>query len=470
MNSDKSIKKIGTSNLTLLLAASSLIFQACGSTNYSSVNTVTQSQAAGTFAIPPKVDVVVVEDDTGSMFEPYTTISSQLQSFVTSLDAQNWNYHFTTVPLTNAFYNLQATASKQDINWGSYWTPPFAGDPMSDSAQESLNSSIFSTLTSYSGLNFPTFNGFINQSQINNSLNGYEPGFINLISSFQNQIRQESGSPTNFLRSDALLAVIFVGNGNDTSYVNYCYRSDGVEAPCEQVINTACNPNLTPSEVYNDISQTTVGSCNPAAAGYASCEATIATEEAAWNAKQCQSANLSQTYFQQQLAQVSPNLKVYSADAEESYRTSAGCNGGYSSVGSRYQAMASAFGGNSYDICSTQLPTILSNIQSDLTTVVLNYITSYVVISPNIQPDPSTIIVQKYIAGNSGNAVNIPQSATNGWTYVGLQTENLITYPSPMDQQTGYMIQMHGTATLQGNDTAYVTWKTPGGQSGSTTQ
>jgi hypothetical protein len=32
------------------------------------------------------------------------------------------------------------------------------------------------------------------------------------------------------------------------------------------------------------------------------------------------------------------------------------------------------------------------------------------------------------------------------------------------------MLQLNGSAKLQGNDIAYVTWKTPSGQAGSTTQ
>lgn len=471
MDGKKTYKKIGTPNLVLLLGAASLAFQACGSSTYSNVNSVTTSDAPGTFSIPPKVDVVLVEDDTGRMAEPYTSISSELTTFVDNLDSEGWNYHFTSVPLTNSNYTFQATASKQDVNWGSYWTAPFPGDPQSDSVSESLNASIFSTLTSYAGLNFPIFNAFVTQAEINNSETGSEPGFSNLENSFNNQIQGYSGYPTNFLRSDAMLAVIFVGTGNDTSYVNYCFGPDGTWRPCEQVISNACNPNLTPQQVYQDISKANIQTCNPASSSYSTCAAQQQQQMTAFNASQCQSAALSQSYYQQIFSQISPNLKVYAAVAAETYRTSGECLGnGYTSIGSRYQAMASAFGGTSYDICSASLPSILSDIQSDLTSIVLNYITSYVVVSPNQQPDPSTIVVQKYIGGSSSDAVTIPQSSTNGWTYVGYQTENLITYPTPMDQQTGYMIQLNGSAKLQGNDIAYITWKTPSGQAGTTTQ
>jgi hypothetical protein len=254
--------------------------------------------------------------------------------------------------------------------------------------------------------------------------------------------------------------------------VNQCFASDGSWRPCENVITTACSSNLTPSEVYHDISQASISVCNPASGTttYNNCLAAVKSQEAAFNAGQCQSAALSQTYYQQMLAQLSPNLKVYSAVAANSNWSQAGCLNGYASVGTRYQAMASAFGGTSYDVCTVALPTILSDIQADLTTIVLNYITSYVVVSATTQPDPSTIVVEKYIGGSSSDTVTIPQSTTNGWSYIGLTTQNLITYPTPMNQKTGYMIQLNGSAKLQGNDIAYVTWKTPSGQAGSTTQ
>jgi hypothetical protein len=427
------LKKI----LGALIVASSLALSACGSQNYQSTETTSQSQAPGTFAVAPKIDIILVEDDTGSMFEPYTQISTEVSNFITAMGAQNWDYHFAIIPLTTNTPFTQALASQHDVNWGSYWQAPYPGAPESASVADSLPSSIFTILspqqnggTTYSGLSAPYFDGYVQDTNINNSLNGAEPGFINLTTQIQTQI-----ASAGFVRKDATLAVIFVGNGNDTSYVNFCKRADNVEVPCEQVAVPVCTTTQPPFIISSN------------------------------GSSQCQSAQLSFNYFETQLNQFKAGVRIYSADAMET--TYGGCDGGNATQGARYQELAAATGGTSYDVCSQPLTNILSDVQNNLSQVVLSYVQSYVVVDPSIAPDPTTIQVQRYIGGNSSDAVTIPQSATNGWSYIGYQTENLITSPIAMDSQTGYMIQLNGTAQLTGQDTAFVTYKYPNGTAGS---
>src|SRR4051794_33044980 len=57
-------------------------------------------QGPANFMIPPKVDILLVEDDTGSAYEVYPTISQQLPVFLNQLQAETWDYHFATTPLT----------------------------------------------------------------------------------------------------------------------------------------------------------------------------------------------------------------------------------------------------------------------------------------------------------------------------------------------------------------------------------
>jgi hypothetical protein len=427
MKREMNFKSLGR----LGLLAAPLFLAACGSQNYTAIATTSSTQAPGTFSIAPKVDIIVVEDDTGSMFEPYTSISTQLDSFVSSLDAQNWDYHFGIVPLTTSRAFTQAIASKQDVNWGSLWTAPYPGATMSETQTESLPSYLFTTLMPYSGLNFPIFSGYIQNSQINNSLNGYEPGFSNVTSTFQQYI---AGS--GFHRKDALLSVIFIGNGNDTSNVNFCRRADNVLVPCEQVAVPVCN-NTTPPFTYN-------GSAT------------------------CQSAALSYNYYENLFAQQASLLRVYAAVAATT-NFNGTCDSGNATQGARYQELAANFGGQSYDICSQPLSSVLSGIQQNLTTTVMSYTKSYVVVDPSLAPDPTTIQVQKYVGGNPSDAVTIPQDPNNGWTYVGLETNfNTITSPVPMDPQTGYMIELHGSAVLQGLDTAYIIYKNSNGTQSTT--
>ena len=426
--------------LSALAILSILSATGCGSQNYQNVATASQSQAPGSFAIAPKVDILMVEDDTGSMFEPYNQISTEAEAFVNALDSQNWNYHFGVVPLTTDRAFSQAVASKQDVNWGSSWVAPYPGATESDTAPDSLSASIFSTLTA-SGMGFPIFDGFVQNGDINNSLNGSEPAFINLLTAFQTRL-----PGTGFLRKDAMLAVIFVGNGNDTSYVNFCRRADNLQVPCEQLSTV---PNTNPP--------VSMPSCNNTSPPFT------------YNgSSQCKSAALSYNYFQQKFLQQSQSLRVYSADAEQTSYGS--CAGGNATEGARYQTMAAGFGGTSYDVCSQSLSNILAGIQSNLTTTVLNFVKSYVVVDPSVEPDPTSIQVQKYVGGNASDAVTIPQDATNGWTYIGYQQNiDVVTAPVAENAQSGYMIQLHGSAQLQGQDTAYIVYKTSTGQTGTTT-
>lgn len=66
------------------------------------------------------------------------------------------------------------------------------------------------------------------------------------------------------------------------------------------------------------------------------------------------------------------------------------------------------------------------------------------VVLPN-QPQPATITLRI-------NGATIPQSSTNGWTYIGNSTRNIkMAYPNPGDDQpavskAGYMLQLNGAS------------------------
>ena len=67
--------------------------------------------------------------------------------------------------------------------------------------------------------------------------------------------------------------------------------------------------------------------------------------------------------------------------------------------------------------------------------------------------------------GIGARIVSVPQDATNGWTYAGYVSNVFaIDYPIPMDQASGYAIELHGSAELMGNDTAKVDFKPQGWQ------
>ena len=109
--------------------------------------------------------------------------------------------------------------------------------------------------------------------------------------------------------------------------------------------------------------------------------------------------------------------------------------------------LASGLGGASFDLCNGGLPSVLNDIHNSLQTVVQTVEFNFVVISETDEPDPNSIVLTK-------NGVTIPQSATNGWTYIGYQTNHATSdYPTVGNYRTGYMVQLNGSAKFKGSDT-----------------
>jgi hypothetical protein len=391
-----------------------LTLSGCGKQNFVISSKVEAQTAPGSFTIPAKVDILLVEDDTGSMNEIYPMVSSATPSFLTALEAKGWDYHFATIPLTT-YRNLdQVTASHYDGNWGSAWIAPFPG--ATQFGPGTVDSSVFRTTDNYYGFLQP---GEIQQT------NGKEWGFDNMVNSMIN-IRNGS---SNFIRDDAMLVVLDVGNGNDTSRVNFCDRGDGVIVSCDDLGNSPCSS--------TDMSQ--------------------------WGAPgaTCASGALSFNYYKSAFVTAankpsSTMFRFYAAVANRRDRTLT-CQGANSDIGTRYQQMSSAFNGKSYDICSgsTAMTAALDSLSNDLQSVRLSFETRYLPISQ--EPDVSTIVVTR----NDG--VVIPQSSSNGWTYAGYVNNGYqIDYPVSMNQFSGYAIELHGSYKLTGSQTANVSY-TPNG-------
>ena len=130
---------------------------------------------------------------------------------------------------------------------------------------------------------------------------------------------------------------------------------------------------------------------------------------------------------------------------------------------SRYEQIAHDFGTTPIDICSNTLSQSLDQVSDDLRVVKMNYRRIYLIVGT--RPNVSSIKVTKYVGGNAGNAQEIPQDPVNGWTYscptcssTGYGTVYTIDQPVNMDQESGYVISLHGSARLWGNDTANITY------------
>src|SRR6185437_15456808 len=108
------------------------------------IATTQVNAAPGALQIKPKVDIVLVEDDTGRIQDNYNQISSNVQSFMNNLGSQGWNYHYATLRLTTPEGVSQAASSTEDPNWanaagGSQWTPAYPGAPSGSTNEDMLN-------------------------------------------------------------------------------------------------------------------------------------------------------------------------------------------------------------------------------------------------------------------------------------------------------------------------------------------
>jgi hypothetical protein len=407
------MKKWMKNGLFWILATSTLV--GCGKQGFLVDTATIQQKAPGNFVIPPKIDLLLAEDDTGSIKEIYSSIAQQLPVFLNNLQNKQWDYHFATIPLTTDRAFNQVTASRYDSNWGSSWLPPFPG--ASWDAPGMVDSSVFRFPSQYSG--------FLPAGYASNGVNGVEMGLNNINFALGN--RTEG---TNFLRDDALLVVLVIGNGEDTSGVNLCPRSgDNLMVPCEQASRPLCTDLSEMGDPY----------------------------------ARCGSQAMSLNYYKGELQALKPDPKQFQMHAAVSLY-GGGCLGkSRSHIGSRYIQMATDTGGKAYDICTQSVSSVLSSLSENLQNTRLAMETRYVFIDQ--EPEVSSIKVVKYMGGNTSQAIDIPQDPINGWTYQGyLKNVYAIDEPTPLNLSSGYAIELHGDAKLKGDDTASVTFLPKGSQ------
>ncbi|MGE0616637.1 MAG: hypothetical protein AB7P04_13465, partial [Bacteriovoracia bacterium] len=356
---------------------------------------VNEQQGPGNFEIPARVDILLVEDDTGSMSEVFGQISAQMPQFLNQLEQQGWDWRFAVIPLTTNRPISQIGASKYSGNWGSSWKPPYIGASPTDPGNFVPN--YFTQ----------SFSAFLSSSEINPY--GGEPGLKTI-----DQIMTSTNTVQNFLRPDALAAVVVVGNGNDTSDVKYCQTPNqpGQSEPCNGVLNTErlCGTGAgCPAGPYY---------CQHEFGHAAPCPGTLTHTLNAYKQRYDELNSPSNSN--------SAAVKLYAA---VSNITGNGCinSNSYSIRGERYQQIASHTGGASFDVCSQSIPSVLSSLSNELHNQRIAYRTSFLVIAE--EPVVSSVIVTKYPGGDQNNPQVIPQDPNNGWTYVGYRTEYLIDYP-----------------------------------------
>ena len=423
-----------------VLAASA---SGCGKQSFVVTDTKQSQQSPGSFFIPPRVDIVLLQDDTGGIKQAQADLNAGIPGFLSNLESSGWDYHFATVPMTNDRALSQIMTSKHDSNWGSLWTPAYPGQSALDPSMV-----ISSFFRQPPGSPSQAYSGFVDPNTVNSASAGWEPSLANLDKALN--VREPG---THFLRDDAMLVVLIVGNGDDTSDVWYCNRGDAY-VPCKTIAR-----NNVPMSINHQCKKNgTLFTCSDAQV-----LADTSYDDSLNNYRNRLIALKNQDHMLD-VNQPETRLRVFSAVSQYKV-TNESCRSGNAFVGSRYIQLSNSLGGGSSqsqfsDVCSVSIGQTLAGLQGVLESQKLDYQTRFLFIQRDARVE--TLKVTKY---SNGQTIDLPQDATNGWTYVGGPvTQYAIDYPVPMNQQTGYAIELHGTAKLHGDDSADVSYKPVGSQ------
>ena len=378
--------------LSSALIASSLALTACGPQAFVPNTSLDAQKAAGQMNIPPKVDIVLGMSSNGTMRNIYPGIANEIPAFLKNLQNSGWDYRFVSLPLAEKYLSQnsnpsisgQVTVSNYDANYpASSWLAPYPGATI-DTAPK-IASYLFANLF------------YVTQPAASDRVDAHESGFNNEL-----KFLGSSTVRNDFLRPDAMLAVMTISNGEDRSDWNW-------GAP----------------------DTTDIGSPQHDA-----------------------------NYYASEFKAIKSNIKYFSVVAH--YNTN--CRGGTSWSGIRYESVANTLGGQAVDLCTVSLSDSLAAVKANLDTYHLSFVKDYLVIAN--APNVNTIVVTKYAGGNASQATTIPKDDVNGWSYDGPVPNGgvyTIESPVPMDLVTsGYLIKLHGSAKLVGNDSSSVTFTNAG--------
>jgi hypothetical protein len=393
---------------TLGLIASLGLLSACGKQEFVVTEATSAQVSPGYFTIPPKVDILLAQDNSGSAINANAIIKSAMQSLMKTLEAQGWDYRFAVTPLIPAasYSGIdRIAASRQDANWGSQWQAPFPGAEIQFADRVDASRFISPEL----------YDSFI--PGYNLSAGSNEPGLASIRSELTRE-RNLTGQSNKLVRDDALLLVLVLSTGEDKSGVNYRSASN----PCPGALRDGdyCNDGSKESSYANHLN-----------------------------------------YFKglkvnAMTGQTAPQLvKFYAATLTSNFNT---CLGSYGWVGTRYQALARDLGGQSYNICQTgQVQAMVQDAASQLQIQRQAFRTRYLMLDR--RPEPSTIQIIKVKANGSREV--LAESATNGWTNTDRFFDRLpvIDSPIPMNYRSGWAIELNGAAKLVGDERAEVTFK-----------
>jgi hypothetical protein len=373
-----------------------LFVSACGPQAFVPGVVRSRQSAAGSITIPAKVDVVFGLSQNMTMLNIFPGLQSEVSGFMNKLQNSGWNYRFVGIPLGYNQINSPAAfpitgkvaVSRYDNNTPQVnWLPPYPGADYNDPLL-GIASNLVSTTFAYPA---PSVSS-------GDTVYGLEYGLRN-----QAEFLTRSDVQSNFLRPDALLAVITLSNGEDRSY------------------GTPPAPGTTGAWTYN------TSQMNAAISAIHSVKST-------------------------------PGLVKYYAMVNH---LNLSCRGAGTWSGIRYETFADSIGGGKVDICTVPLASAFSAVAQNIQGTPLPFRRNFLTIAS--EPKEGTVRVIRYANGDTNSPVEIQEDPTNGWTYSGyLTNQATIDYPVAMDVRTGYMIELHGTARLNGADSADVVYQNIG--------
>ncbi len=380
-----------------MLLAVATVFTGCGKQEFKKLEFQSSASSKSGRKVPPKVDIVIVADNSGSMNTPLATVETQFAGFVSSIQSKFWDYRIAKTHVINP-----SPISRVLVN------PDFQSATLPDG----------------------TPNPHAGQVLFSNQIWTSSSQFLPLVSAIDS-----TGAP-------------------DNTYPN--------------TVNaiSAASPICPPYSTY----MTRSSSCQPLLRRDATMAVVVVTNGAEYNVDPGHNGVLNNalltTYSNQLKAlRTDPSLVRFYSVASNSAYSSGMCLGGSAYIGTSYSAMISQslLSGSIFNVCNMgSISSVLANIEADLQVTMEKYVTTNIVLTE--EPIPSTIHVFK-------NGVEMSQSGTNGWQYIGgpstaytitgILQANGSVLPFNADQQTGWVVQLNGSGRLIGTDTYEVVYQKP---------
>ncbi len=400
------MKAFKSSFIALFGITTTLFTTSCGRQEFVVTQSVSNQTAPGFYGIPPKVDVILAQDNSGSAIAGKAIIQSAMNTLMQSLQSQGWDYRFSVIPLVpTASYGgiSQIAASSYDSNWGSEWKEPFPGSEIQYA--DRVDPVRFRKSADFSGY----------VTETNLTAGAIENGFDSILQTLrteQNSWGMVGSSAAKLVRNDALLVTLVLSTGDDTSGIRFHSEAN----PC------------------NDGFYHRVGD---------KCQASV------------------ESSYQDRLAQlksIKPLAELHRFYSAVVPVNTTNCLNQRVFAGERYQRMAKDLGGKSFDICSSgSIQAMVADVAASLQVQRQAFRTRFLMLDQ--RPEASTIRVVK--VRTDGTRIELAQSTTSGWSYSDLYQVNipLIDAPINMNYRSGWAVELHGDAKLIGNERAEVTFK-----------